>query len=1144
MEYNLNSQRAPFLNYYRLNFAKKLDPNILITINANKIQSNNNNNNNANIDTNLNTFYNNNFNKKEINQKKISNCSKSKDKYRTSKNSPYSTYRNLEPNQDEDILFFKKLRKLSIIKNSSNTHRQNSCHNNNNSIQAHKKNNGSTTSLIPKNKKLLINNSCLNYYILNKRINKNKNASMSTLEGAKKIKIKKDKNKSQNVSNLDLQKSGVNILNKKINSIINYNNIDISNTSGSTSHIDFNKFNKSGYLSKNNSKNIFELKNNKLCNKINNNNIANSNISNCAYFFNNKLLNHINNCANNKKIPKKENNNKMISPKKKPTSNFTKKVHNASITKYSNFKKSNNNEVNNEKNSFRAASSSNNNNMGVHKSKSNPHIDIFDLDESNDLKNHKNDPLRSKLIKSFAKFSYIKSPLLKNSKSKNKYENKPKKIRKNKLIENNDNNSNQKSKLHNSNNFIVNNNCNFSKINLDKNYTNINNNVCHTYREKIKDVKNIKKSNIPESSKNINNNININNSGLPINININYYNEINQPKKNKETNTTKTNVNISDIHKSIEPKKTKSKKKCHRKIKKNNYMSQDKLKKEININDSFDLNQNNLYENNKNNIYDDMLYILPNNDLSKINQEKIQLTTLGSVDNSFYINKMEKLSLYIKNYYIQNQGNYPPTGKDFYLYGREVGHGAFGKVNLSLHVASGKIVAIKIFNKKNLKRKNAKQKIKNEIEMLGKLRHPFICQILDSFKTDTHIFIVMEYICSDLLHFIKKRGKLSETVSKIIFKQLIEGLQYIHKKKIVHRDIKLDNILIDLTNTIKICDFGVSRKIDNNEIMHEHCGTPAYIAPEIFENLGYQGFQCDIWSAGVTLYYILGGKQPFRANSMKILEQLIIEGIYEKLNDVSEEANDLIAKMLETNPEKRININQILKHPWLNGVNTENRYKLNLFTDAEKILLSKYNVNYFEGSYEGMLENFTDRNLDTKVNSSKEDGNTKSLIYAPYNTYIEDDDVKFSNKKYYNQEKEIHSKLKIENNICKFGFRVQQANIDYELSNNQDFDNGVIKTQKEEDLKNENEKIQKIELINVGNEYKICKPKSANDSFEESEKILFKEDILEFMENKIGYKRKYVIECIKKNVINYATATYYLLAKNNGDKLNVNNIFN
>ena len=83
MEYNLNSQRAPFLNYYRLNFAKKLDPNILITINANKIQSNNNNNNNANIDTNLNTFYNNNFNKKEINQKKISNCSKSKDKYRT-----------------------------------------------------------------------------------------------------------------------------------------------------------------------------------------------------------------------------------------------------------------------------------------------------------------------------------------------------------------------------------------------------------------------------------------------------------------------------------------------------------------------------------------------------------------------------------------------------------------------------------------------------------------------------------------------------------------------------------------------------------------------------------------------------------------------------------------------------------------------------------------------------------------------------------------------------------------------------------------------------------------------------------------------------------------------------------------------------
>ncbi len=95
----------------------------------------------------------------------------------------------------------------------------------------------------------------------------------------------------------------------------------------------------------------------------------------------------------------------------------------------------------------------------------------------------------------------------------------------------------------------------------------------------------------------------------------------------------------------------------------------------------------------------------------------------------------------------------------------------------------------------------------------------------------------MEYIsCGDLLNFVRKRSKLPENISKFIFKQIIEGLNYIHSKGIVHRDIKLDNILIDLKNNIKICDFGVSRKIKKGDIMNDQCGTPAYIAPEILRN--------------------------------------------------------------------------------------------------------------------------------------------------------------------------------------------------------------------------------------------------------------------------------------------------------------------
>ena len=160
-----------------------------------------------------------------------------------------------------------------------------------------------------------------------------------------------------------------------------------------------------------------------------------------------------------------------------------------------------------------------------------------------------------------------------------------------------------------------------------------------------------------------------------------------------------------------------------------------------------------------------MLYIPPDKELK---QDTLHLTTTTSLDCYYYKSEREKLYKYIRQYYFENN-KYPDTQKNFYLYGRQIGHGAFGKVNIALHVASGRLVAIKSFNKKNLKKKNAKQKINNEIEMLSRLRHPFISQILDSFETETHIFIVMEYICGDLLGFIRKRGKLSETVSKIIF---------------------------------------------------------------------------------------------------------------------------------------------------------------------------------------------------------------------------------------------------------------------------------------------------------------------------------------------------------------------------------------
>ena len=501
-----------------------------------------------------------------------------------------------------------------------------------------------------------------------------------------------------------------------------------------------------------------------------------------------------------------------------------------------------------------------------------------------------------------------------------------------------------------------------------------------------------------------------------------------------------------------------------------------------------------------------------------------------SRDCLYYQNELDKLSSYIKNYYLENK-EYPISNTQFYLFGREIGHGAFGKVNLCLHIGSGHLVAMKTFVKKDSKYKETKDKLKNEVEVLSKLHHPFINQILDNFETDTHFFIVMEYVCGDLLSFIRKRTKLNEQISKIIFKQLIEGLKYIHKKNIIHRDIKLDNILIDTTNTVKICDFGVSRKIEKGVKIFERCGTPAYIAPEIYKKIGYTGFQSDVWSAGITLYYILSGNLPFKGNNIHELENSILYGEYKKIKDVSFEANDIIDKMLKLDPNERITIDGILKHPWLKNVNLENRYKLNIFTEAEKKVLCKYYVDYLNASKTDLLENFTYRNLTIEKNQKKLGGNTKSVIYAPYNTCVNEEDgyAKKSedNISYLSKEEAaLYKKLKVENEICKFGWRVRQANINYEVSNNDDYDNGLMKSM-EDDIKIYDKKTEENNI----NDKTI-------ESIKDYEKIQIDENILKFIEDKIGYNQKYLIKNLKKNVINYATATYYLKFK---EKMNYKN---
>lgn len=243
----------------------------------------------------------------------------------------------------------------------------------------------------------------------------------------------------------------------------------------------------------------------------------------------------------------------------------------------------------------------------------------------------------------------------------------------------------------------------------------------------------------------------------------------------------------------------------------------------------------------------------------------------------------------------------PKTQLELYKIGKMLGKGAFGKVNLGLHRLTRKLVAIKSINMDFMKEESQKKKIMNEINILKSLRHPNNIKILETFQTDKHHMIVME-LCpgGDLLNYVRKRRKLTEKYAKFVFKQIMQGIAYLHENKVAHRDIKLDNILLDGHGNIKIGDFGVSRRIEENEILFEQCGTPAYIAPEIVKDMGYKGFPVDIWSAGICLYAMLYGNVPFKANQigdLNTVEQLNQEIEYKK-DVVSEKAIDLMKIML------------------------------------------------------------------------------------------------------------------------------------------------------------------------------------------------------------------------------------------------------
>lgn len=302
-------------------------------------------------------------------------------------------------------------------------------------------------------------------------------------------------------------------------------------------------------------------------------------------------------------------------------------------------------------------------------------------------------------------------------------------------------------------------------------------------------------------------------------------------------------------------------------------------------------------------------------ELSTSSTEKlVSLNTSESVDEE----ERAGLVRYIQDSF-RKGGKCPESTLEFYRVGKLIGKGAFGKVISATHKLSGETVAMKTIERSYLAEERHMKKVLQEIAILQRIAHKRVIKILEVFESTHHLLIVMEYAGGgDLLQYVKTMGRLSEEEARPLFRQVVEGAVAIHEANVLHRDFKLDNILLDKAKQkIKICDFGVSRMVKKGQRINEQCGTPAYIAPEIIADRGYEGFAADTWSLGVCLYAMINGMVPFKAQSLKELHKLILTSRYSLPETMSPQAKDLVSRMLQLVPSYRIPLEEALEHPWL-----------------------------------------------------------------------------------------------------------------------------------------------------------------------------------------------------------------------------------
>ncbi|CAL1529453.1 unnamed protein product [Lymnaea stagnalis] len=272
---------------------------------------------------------------------------------------------------------------------------------------------------------------------------------------------------------------------------------------------------------------------------------------------------------------------------------------------------------------------------------------------------------------------------------------------------------------------------------------------------------------------------------------------------------------------------------------------------------------------------------------------------------------------------------YRPTyravlAKNGYLVRKTLGNGSYSKVKLAISLNKSKsLVAVKIVDRNKAPKDFQTKFLPRELDIWPGLRHPNIIKVLDAFDDGRRVYMILEYAENgDVLRYIQKVGALVENLAKGWTWQLCDAVRYLHDLNITHRDLKLENLLLDKSFNIKLCDFGFVKGDCTLSMSQTYCGSKSYAAPEILKGEPYDPKKADMWAIGVILYIFVTGKMPFdesRGNSGVLEEQKKLEFPWQKYKRVTSEEKSLVLKLFTHDFQMRPDIHRVMRNRWMDS---------------------------------------------------------------------------------------------------------------------------------------------------------------------------------------------------------------------------------